>query len=117
MVRPFFALIATIAGTLLGFAMTSLAILVSVGDSKLLNNIKKVGLYEILVRGIYAAAGSLFSTMVASVALFFYANKFAMAFIVFLFVVALMLMFSVGKKFFAVLEVLGEPRGDKNNID
>ena len=115
--RTFSALIATIAGTLLGFAMTSLAILVSVGDSKLLNNAKKVGFYKNLIRGIYAAAAALFLTMAASVALFFHVSKFSTAAIVFLFVLSLVLMFSVGRKFFAVLEIMGEPKGDGDNID
>lgn len=114
---PFFALVATIAGTLLGFAMTSLAILVSVSDSKLLNNMKKVGLYEMLVRGIYSAGAALFLTMLASVALFFYANSISVAIVVFLFVFALTRLWSVGRKFFIVLEALGEPKGDKRNID
>ena len=114
---PFFALIATIAGTLLGFAMTSLAILVSVSDSKLLNSVKKVGLYETLVRGIYAAATSLFLTLAASVALFFYANNFSMTIVIFLFALSLMLLLNVGWKFFTVLEFLGEPEGDRSNID
>ena len=117
--RPFFALIATIAGTLLGFAMTSLAILISVGDSKLLNNLKKekIGLYQSLVRGINISAVMLFLTMVLSVVLFFHVSNFSMAVIVFLFVLALEIMFLAGRTFFAILDVLGMSQGDQNNID
>ena len=115
--RSFFALIATVSGTLLGFCIASLAILVSVGDSKLMNNMKKIGLYSPLIQKFYASVVTLFFTMTASIALFFYVYIYSMPIVVFLFVLAIGTMFLAGRAFFRLLEFLGEPTGDRNNID
>lgn len=116
-IQDFYVLVAMLAGTMLGFAMASLAILMSVSNTSLLNNLKKLGSYKKLIGGIFAAAVGMFLTMVISIALFFWVNKIGATITIGTFASALACMCYAGYDLFLVLKSLGKPEGNPDMLD
>lgn len=115
--KGFIVLVAMLSGTLLGFSMAALAILMSASETSLSNNLKKLGIYKELISSIYASAIAMFTTMGISVALFFWINKTLTSVIVFIFMSALLFMLQAGYRFFYVLKCISKPRGNPNALD
>ena len=113
----FIVLVAMLSGTLLGFSMAALAILMSTSEMSLSNNLKKLGIYKELIHNVYISAVIMFATMIISVASFFWINKILTSIIIFIFVSALLFMLRAGYKFFYVLKHISKPKGNPNMLN
>lgn len=63
--------LASVSGTVFGFLLTALALLIALPDSTLLENLKITGKYKVLVTGVHEACVSLFVVLLTSVAAVF----------------------------------------------
>ena len=100
--------VAQIGATMLGFVLASLAILVSVSNTKLLRNMRKTGHYSVLVARMFACIAAFGSLAVAGVPMLF-APTLHLEYVyplITLMSLAVLLLYDVARKFWMVLKYL-----------
>lgn len=98
-----------VSGTLLGFAIAALSILMAIHDSTLLRNLAKTGHRDILFHELFLTASAFLIALLISVfGLFFPPNwkAYALGASAAALVMALMLLLSSGRKFYKVLKFI-----------
>ncbi|WP_248915844.1 hypothetical protein [Pseudomonas moorei] len=101
--------IAGVAGTLLGFLITAVALLTAVMDRTLIANMRKTGHYQRLVEDTFTTCTLLLGVVVASIfSLFFESERLhcAFAILVLLCMLGLLYVFEAGRRFSVVIKAL-----------
>lgn len=101
--------IAGVAGTLLGFLITAVALLTAVMDRTLIANMRKTGHYQRLVEDTFTTCTLLLGAVVASIVSLFFAGEhlhWAFSVVVLLCMLSLLYVFEAGRRFSVVIKAL-----------
>ncbi len=113
----FFMDIAKISGTLLGFTITGLSIMVAFSGAAIINNLKKTGHFSDLTNALYIAATGFLISMITSIVSYFYMNMYFWVANMAVFVFSVRALIGAGRKFYLVIMLLGKPSGDPKYLD
>ncbi len=114
----FFANIATLSATLLGFTITWLSILIAFafnGDN-FINNLKITGHFKNLSENIYLTGCGFFTSMIAGLVSMFTTNYLWWLFTLAAFISSLICLFNAGRKFYQVIKRVGKPTGNPSRL-
>lgn len=106
-----YVLVATLSGTLLGFVLASLSILMAVPDKRLISKMRGSGHYQQLTRELFFTSVNMFVSIVVAICCLFISSAYAtllLSAVIFCFTLSLLFFASVGCKFYLVMEFIGE---------
>ncbi len=113
----FFADIAKLSGTLLGFTITGLSILVAFSHADIINELKKTGHFKNLSENIYLTGFGFFASMIAGLISIFTTNYLWWLFTLTAFIFSLVCLFNAGRKFYQVIKLIGVPKGNLDKLE
>ena len=113
----FFLALAGLSGTLMGFVISSMSLLIGLSSNRVINNLKKTGHYPVLMRNFFGTGVSFFLSMIFSVISSFLNNLYLWKFDFMLFSASIILLVITGDRFRKVMSVVNQPEGDPEGLD
>ena len=105
------------SGVIMGGVIANLAVFIAVTNSPIINNLKKTGHYMNIVQNIYITAAALLATLLAGLCSLLGTNYYIHWLTTVLFVFALLNLFSTGIKFYKVVRLVSQPKGNPNILE
>ena len=112
----FFLAFAGLSGTLLGFVISGLSIMMAISGRKTINNMIKTGHYKVLMKNLWWTGVFFFLSMLCAIASFFWSNVYVWKFNFTLFVISIMTLVVAGYRFSKIISLI-KPEGNPNVLD
>ena len=113
----FFLAMAGLSGTLMGFIISSMSLLIGLSSNRVINNLKKTGHYPVLMSNFLVTGVSFFLSMIFSVISSFLNNLYLWKFDFMLFSASIIFLVITGDRFRKVLSIVNQPEGDPEGLD
>ena len=113
----FFLAFAGLSGTLMGFVITSMSILVGLRGNKIIDNLTKTGHYPELLENFFWTGVCFFLSMICSIISSFWDNLFLWKFNFMLFIISVIGLVITGNRFRKVMSVINKPSGNPDVLN
>ncbi len=116
-IHSFFVGVFTLAGTLLGFVVSSVSILAAFSNNIIANNLKKTGHFSSLLNSFYWTGCGFFVSMVVGFISFFLDERYFWNLSVGVLAISFLGLFITGRRFKMVIKAVSKPQGNPNRLD
>ena len=113
----FFLAFAGLSGTLLGFVISSMSILMALRGHKTVNNLAKTGHYSNLLEILFWTGMLFFLSMLCAIVSFFWSNVYVWKFNFTLFVGSAILLMIAGTRFWKIISIIKPDEGNPHTLD
>ena len=113
----FFLAFAGLSGTLMGFVITSMSILIGLRGNKIIDNLTKTEHYQELLGNFFWTGVFFFLSMICSIVSSFWDNLFLWKLNFMLFIVSVMELVITGNRFRKVMSVINKPSGNPDALN
>ena len=115
--HQFFLALAGLSGTLMGFVISSMSLLIGLSSNRVINNLKKTGHYSKIMSNFLGTGVFFFLSMIFSIISSFWNNLYLWKIDFMLFSASIILLIITGNRFRKMLSVVNRPEGDPEGLD